>query len=795
MMKKRILFLSLAVAALLFPTTLRAVPAYPAKRTVTLADGTEQTLTLTGDEYCHYWLAEDGKPMMERPDGTYRQLSYFELENIRAAGIEWRQGSNARRARRKAVGNFQPILGKKRGLVILVNFRDVKFSSEDPQAVYQDFFNKRGYTDYDMTGSVSDYFIAQSYGKFELDFDVVGPYTLAKAMGAYGAPNDYSKDSDPAAMVEEACKMADEEVNFANYDWDNDGIVDQVFVIYAGYGENYGAPANTIWPHESELYNELKLDYVRISTYACSCELSGTKGTELDGIGTACHEFSHCLGFPDFYDTSSSGRNFAMSYWDLMSAGSYNANSRTPAGYTAYEKWMAGWLEPVELNAETEVKGMKPLAEAPEAYILYNEAKRDEYYLLENRQPAGFDAGLPGHGMLVVHVDYDKNMWGANSVNTDASHQCMTIIAADANYLETDASLAGDPFPGTTGNTALTDDTRPAATLYNANVNGEKRMGKAIERITETDDGLISFVAMRPPLDIPQVTITNEAATSFTVNWNAIEKATLYELELTETPARQSAEDARILEEDFQGAYSKTAGLTDISSKLNTILSTNGFTGSGLYQTPDLLRLGTTTKNGELRTPTQKALSTGTLTIVMKVKPFAEGTKVTASVNIRTNSKPTETFSVEFDTERYVVLHPATVLDEIFRVDITANGRMYMQYLALYDGNFSEEELGLSAQVKSRRVIKQTLTTSQTSYTFSDLTPGSFYSLVVRAKDDDRASKWSQEVTFQAPVGIEAVSADGSGAKSDVWYDLLGRPVQAPQKRSIYIRNGRKVLF
>ena len=785
--------LLLLTAVLFLPASLKAVPAYPAKRIVKMADGTEQVLTLTGDEFCHYWLTEDGKSMVLQADGTFRPLSYFELENIKAAGSEARSGSNARRARRKAIGNFQPILGKKRGLVILVNFRDVKFVTENPQAVYQDFFNKRGYTDYGMTGSVRDYFIAQSYGKFELDFDVVGPYTLTKAMGAYGAPSANGHDSDPQAMAEEACKMADEEVNFANYDWDGDGVVDQVFVIYAGYGESQGAPANTIWPHESVIGGELKLDYVNVHTYACSCELSGKEGTNLDGIGTACHEFSHCLGFPDFYDVSYNG-GFGMSYWDLMDAGSYNNDSRTPAGYTAYEKWMAGWLEPVELTEETQVTGMKPLAEAPEAYILYNEANRDEYYLLENRQKVGFDAGLYGHGMLVVHVDYEKNMWNANNVNTDPNHQCMTIIAADGTYNFN--SLAGDPFPGAKRKTALTDDTTPAATLYNKNVSGEKLMGKAIERITESEDGLISFLAVRPPLGIPQVKMVDPTETSFTATWDAVDKATEYEMELTETPARQSVLESLIMEEDFQGAYSKSAGFSDVSSKLNTLLSTKGFSGSGLYQTPDLLRLGTGTTTGQLRTPTQNALSTGQLTIVMKVKPFTEGTSVTASVSIRTNNKPLETINVNFDTERYVVLHPTTVLDEIFRVEISASSRMYIQYLALYDGVFSEEELGLgTSEAKPRRVVKQTLTTTGTSYTWSDLTPGSLYTLIVRAKDAERASRWSQEVSFQAAVGIDAVSAQPAKGRPDVWYDLQGRPVRVPQKHNIYIRNGRKVLF
>ena len=212
---KLLLFLA---SALLLPATLRAVPAYPAKRIIKHADGSEQTLTLTGDEHCHYWITDDGKCMTLQADGTFRTLSYFELANMREAAAERRQSSNTRRASRRAIGIFQPLHGKKKGLVILVNFRDVKFVTQNPQTVFQDFFNKRGYSEYGMAGSVSDYFIAQSYGKFELDFDVAGPYTVSKAMGAYGAPSGNNHDTAPWAMVEEACRMADADVTFNDSD-------------------------------------------------------------------------------------------------------------------------------------------------------------------------------------------------------------------------------------------------------------------------------------------------------------------------------------------------------------------------------------------------------------------------------------------------------------------------------------------------------------------------------------------------------------------------------------------------
>lgn len=790
-MKKKLLLLFVS-AVLACPSSLHAVPAYPAKRVVTLPDGSRQTLTLTGDEHCHYWLSETGRPMQVQADGQWRELSAFEVANMRTEGGERRGQSNARRARRRAIGHFTPLFGKKKGLVILVNFMDNTFSVESPRETFNNYFNQRDYTEYGMTGSVSDYFRMQSYGNFELDFDVVGPYTMSKPMAAYGAPNGSSHDTDPRSMVSEACLAANPEVNFADYDWDSDGEVDQVFIIYAGYGENYGADANCIWPHEWVLSSELKLDGRSIRTYGCTCELSGTSGQNLDGIGAACHEFSHCLGYPDFYDTQ--GNNFAMSYWDLMSAGSYNNGSRTPAGYTAYERWMAGWLTPVELKgAERTVTDMPALVDEPVAYVIYNEAAPNEYYLLENRQLRGFDAGLYGHGLLVVHVDYNEDAWSSNSVNTSSSHQRMTVIPADNSY----SNLAGDPFPGSRGVTALTDLTTPAATLYNNNADGRPFMGKAIERIAEDANGLMSFLALRGPLGTPSPRVASVGGTTFTAIWPAISGATAYDLQLIETPSKLDPSDALRLEEDFQGCYSKSAGFSDVGSKLNSLLKTSGFAGEKLYTSPDLLRFGTNTVNGYLRTPTQRALSTGELTIVLKLKPFADGTEVKCDIQVVTNGKGTETLSIAFSHEQYIVLHPTTVLDEIFQVRILPSSRMYISYLALYDGSFSEEELGLTAQVKEngpRRVNTTTYSADTNSYTFEGLNPTSAYALTVRAKDSERFSEWSETINVTLdPSGVAAPSAISSGADGVV-YDMAGRRVKDFTQPGIYIRNGKKFL-
>ena len=501
-MQKKIL-LSIIAGILTLP--LRANIASPIRKTLPLAGGETVEATLRGDEFFHCYLTDDGTAFLEQQDGTFRMLSEFEVENLKEEGRNQRERVNRHHTKRKnAIGVFdEPIVGKKKGLVILVDFYDQHFSMSNPQETYQDFFNKENYTELGMSGSVSDYFRRQSYGKFEINFDVVGPVTLEKSYAYYGQNSDKSKDINTIDFVIEACKGADAQVNFSDYDADNDGKCDFLFFVYAGYGEAYGASTNTIWPHHNDITNEgLTLDNAQITEYACSCELCGKSGTKITGIGVACHEFSHCLGLPDFYDINY--KYYGMSYWDLMDTGDHTNDCYTPIGYTSYEKWMLGWLTPTEITSITEIKDMKPLSEEPEAYILYNEGNKNEFYMLENRQQIGTDAGALGHGLLVLHVNFDKRKWMDNAVNT-SEIQGMSYVAADGEYKETALSLAGDPFQGTKEVTNLTEMTDVPATVNNANKDGSYFLHKNIEHITESDEGLISFLALRPWLTAPQI--------------------------------------------------------------------------------------------------------------------------------------------------------------------------------------------------------------------------------------------------------------------------------------------------
>lgn len=501
-MKKIFSFCALALAA----TAAFAVPAKPGQwKTIRLSDGTEVRVELKGDEYGGYWQAADGRAFVENSETGAFTLA--DLKELQSKAAVLRAAGNAERVKRlpKANGMQGAVKassyeGNKKGLIILVNFTDatVKFQSDHTKELFTEIANTENYSNPKLgfTGSISDYFRDQSLGKLNLKFDVVGPVQLSHQRAYYGADkSSIQRDRRAGEMAAEAMKLADEYVNYADYDWDGDGTVEQVFILYAGKGQHDGGPSAAIWPHESKLSasdygKSIKLDNVKLDTYACSSELQGSGG--ICGIGTICHEFSHCLGYPDLYDPMSS--NFGMGTWDIMDVGSYIDNGFTPSCYTGLERMLAGWQYAKVLRNDTEIDNMKPISTGGDFYIVYNEGNKNEFYMLENHQNVGWDAKRTGTGLLVTHVDYDAGLWRSNSVNSTAGHPRCTIIAADGmlndNYPE------GNAYPYN-GRNSLTDNTTPAATLYNANINGKKFMGKPITDIHVNSDGTVGFTFKR----------------------------------------------------------------------------------------------------------------------------------------------------------------------------------------------------------------------------------------------------------------------------------------------------------
>lgn len=527
MMKRNMKLLMLASLLGFVALSAQAVPAKKGVwRMVTLADGTQKRVELRGDEFCSYWVDAEGvsynldseSKRYVRVDANALQLRASQLRAKANQDRIARMAKARRMATKKSLGQTNgSYFGKKKGLIILVQYKDKKFKFGHNQKMYNRIANETGYANsLGFVGSVKDYFLAQSNGQFELDFDVVGPYTLNHEYAYYGAPSGDSHDVRPCDMVYDACRLADPDVNFADYDWDGDGYVEQVYVLFAGLGQAAGGDENTIWPHEYKLQQGNNGSYVSkdnnvvVNTYACGPELTlqytpVAYRERVDGIGTLCHEFSHCLGYPDLYDTGNGG-NFGMGEFDLMDAGSYNGESFCPPNYSAYEKWFAGWITPTVLDKPASVKGMKAQdVKYGQAFIVYNDNNKNEYYLIENRQQnvGIWDKKLPASGMMITHVDYDENIWKRNNVNTivnysnqygpeyaylDNDHQRLTIFHADNEEGSSADSQAGDLYPFN-GNNSLTDTSSPAAIIYQ----GGSTMGKPITNITQNEDGSIDF--------------------------------------------------------------------------------------------------------------------------------------------------------------------------------------------------------------------------------------------------------------------------------------------------------------
>ena len=519
-MKKILLLLSLMVVTM----TMMAVPAKRGVwKTLKLQDGTEVRATLVGDEHGHFWKAENGQAYTLQGD-VYVAVDAQQV--IQRAKVR-RAKVNAQRAKRLAqrrIGEVGNYTGKKKAIVLLVNFKDQKFETGHDNTLFTRIANEEGFSEGAFKGSMADYFKAQSRGKFELDFDVVGPVTVSQNASYYGKNvtvegSDQEQDKCPAEMVIEAVNLAKKQVSdWTSYDWDNDGYVDQVYVIYAGKGEadqGYDDMSDAIWPHAYSLYaanyygegsgpvtvgNNLEVD-----GYACGSELNGDG--DICGIGTMCHEYSHCLGYPDFYDIDYSGGQ-GMGNYDLMCSGSYNGNGYQPAGYTSYELWMAGWQEPIELDAEdVAVTDMKSLQKGGESYIIYNKGNKNEYMMLENRQKEGWDASLPDNGLLILHCDYNAKVWQENGPNDDPDHQRMTVVPADGEYAYEeygdgekdyyDATLF--PYESVTAfnkNFKVKSNdkvAKKAAKFFTKNTNGTYWIDGSVEDITQNSDKTISF--------------------------------------------------------------------------------------------------------------------------------------------------------------------------------------------------------------------------------------------------------------------------------------------------------------
>lgn len=519
-----------------------AVPAKPGLIQYTQPDGTVINIMLVGDEHGHSVFSEDGLLLVE----TNGRMEYAEFDaeglpvasgimvstegeikakalklqsqtnldkwadklsafrNERFALLQTRNSDikNLTRSEEERNGddggrlvplNFGrcdstfPVMGEQKGLVILVEYDDISFEYGDYD-YFNRMLNEEGFSDHGSLGSARDWFVENSDGRFLPDFDVYGPVKLPYDRKYYGGNDVYGSDQRAHEMAIHGCQLLDDEVDFSQYDRDGDGIIDNVFIFFAGKGEHDSGIKNAVWPHSWDVAygmpdEEFIFDGVKLNHYACTCEYpSGYKRP--DGIGTFVHEFSHVMGLPDLYNTSVKAL-YTPGEWSVMDEGPYNNDRLTPPNYSSYEKCALGWLE---FKPFTEGRmEIANLSTSNEAYALPTE-KEDEFYFFENRQQTGNDAFLPGHGMLVWHVDYKASIWATNVVNNIANHQYVDLVEAD--NLRTSSSKAGDAFPGTKEVTSFGFDTKPQLASWK-----KERLAYDLEDIAEAN-GVISFNAV-----------------------------------------------------------------------------------------------------------------------------------------------------------------------------------------------------------------------------------------------------------------------------------------------------------
>lgn len=542
-----------------------AIPAKPGLTAFTQPDGSVINIRIVGDEHGHMTYSESGKLLIE-VDGHLEYASFDEKGypvasgilasnanetrvskmNIQSqAGIEkWAEmmtsnrnkrleklmsKSALRKAATRAEGEVEegewgedggqvvpknfgrydvtfPVIGEQKALVVLVEYQDFSFEYGDFD-YFNRMLNEEGFSDFGSLGSARDWFVYNSNGNFLPDFDVYGPVTLPHDREYYGGNDGFGNDKRAHEMAIDACNILNAEVDFSQYDRDGNGVIDNVFIFFAGKGEHDSGIKNAVWPHSWDLSialpdEEYIYDGVKLDRYACTCEFpSGYKRP--DGIGTFVHEFSHVIGLPDLYVTTYT-QGFTPGEWSVLDQGPYNNDRLTPPNYSSFEKGALGWLEflPLEEGAIE----LSDLATTNVAYALPTE-NPNEFYFFENRQQLGNDEFIPGHGMLVWHVDYDEMLWEANTVNNKANHQHVDLIEAD--NVKSNSTRAADVFPGPKNITSFTFDTKPQLASW-----AKKRLAFDITDIAESADGIISFNAVPSGTNDPGAVDGIEAADS-----------------------------------------------------------------------------------------------------------------------------------------------------------------------------------------------------------------------------------------------------------------------------------------
>ncbi len=516
---------------------LLSVPAYPGRVEVTQPDGRSLEVSIKGDEVIHWFSSTDGYTLLYDQNGYLNYAKKSGNGDLVCTEIHAKDTARRSSSERsflsgieknlfysqtqitllKAIRNVRdreqrifPPMGSRKLVMILMGFTDLPFSKT--QAEFSNLMNQANYGVNGAYGSVKKWVNDVSFEQLILTTDVKGPFTASHNKAYYGGNNTSGDDTRPGELVTEAVTLADTLIDYTEYDNDDDGNVDGVYVIYAGHGEESGGGADCIWSHTGTI-TPVVLDSVSIADYSCSAELAGSTGNAITNIGVICHEFSHSLGLPDLYDTDfagSGGQSFDLGTWDPMATGLWNDEGRRPPYHNSHTLNTLGWQVSTNLFTSSFVI-IRKLEENNVSYKLPT-ATANEYFLFENRQQISWDYYVPYHGMLVYHVDLNYAGWQNNAVNAVPTHQGLDLEEADD--LRNLATFSGDPFPGTPNFMSFTDATVPNSKSW-AGVN----TNKPITNIRETS-GMITFSFMGWDVNTPiYLMATTESHSQINLTW------------------------------------------------------------------------------------------------------------------------------------------------------------------------------------------------------------------------------------------------------------------------------------
>lgn len=512
-MKQFLSLFLLAFALFISSQKAEAVQAYPHPVEYKLPDGSFLTIILKGDEKVRWATTSDGYTILRNKEGFFEYATQskegdLSLSGIRVSNVEKRSQketellqtlpkglkySKSQSQVMKSIWDIKdqeaqksfPTTGERKLVCILMGFPDLPFTKT--KADFEALFNQVGYTANEATGSVRDYYLENSWGQFDLTVTIAGPYTASYNMSYYGGNDSNENDSNPKVLAQEAVTKADADVNYKEFDNDGDNWVDGVYIIYAGYGEEAGGSEDAIWAHAWS-FTTLQLDEVYLSRYSCSAELSGNEGTEMTAIGVICHEFGHVLGAPDYYDTDYEGSGGSYSgtgKWDMMAGGSWNNMGKTPAHHNGFTKTVVyNWAPLTEIDTSAHITMNKVIADK-NSFHKINTETAGEYFLLEYRTKDGFDAALPGQGLMIYHVH--KDVWNSENAINAAHPQKMYPICANATQNPSaiansygSINSSGAPFPGSGLVTEFSAESVPTMMSWDG-----KKVEKSITNITE----------------------------------------------------------------------------------------------------------------------------------------------------------------------------------------------------------------------------------------------------------------------------------------------------------------------